>query len=391
MKKKGNKDAIIKILEGFINIIILISIIQILFEDIAQLKGLNDKIKIYLIFIGLIIDIIFSVEFVIRSILSLRAQGFINYFFYNYGWIDFICSFPLLLLNSLPSFLLFLAAQRFSKGLLGIIRIIRIVRIIRITRILRILRVLKLIKNLQNANSKMAQNHLSQIMVIFIFSVLTSLIIFSFIPGLSSDKLIENKINTYKLAFSSYNNVIKDYLKGFKYDEIYGFLQSLKNSFVLDKDLLSVELNDISAEVEIENPIIYKIENFDYILGNFQTQVLNLGLFKITFSLKSYKNFKIIIELFFLVIIILGSLLFVFIYLSTFVKRISDIIYIIYKGIRYKDYYLMVKIPEKYKDEEIFEFAKFYNDIYLPAKKKLYHKREKSSKLSIDDLLNLDL
>lgn len=391
MNKKNKTNIFIKILEGFINLVIFISILQILFEDIAVIKGFDQEFKIILMIIGFAIDIIFSIEFIVRSILSSKNKGFISYFIYQYGWIDFLCSIPLLLMNSLPSFILFVTTKTLYKGSVGFIKVIRIIRAIRITRILRILRILKILKNLQNANSKMAQNHLSQILIIFIFTLLFSLIGYSFVSDFSVNKMIEKQIETYQLAFLGFNQTINDLHANSKYDELNSFILKLRNSFLADSKILSVELVNLPAQFNIKEKLVYKVNNFDYLTNNFSTQQLDIGFFKITFSTQYYENLRISIELMVFIAIILGSVLFIFIYLKNFVSRISDVIYIIFKGIKHKDYNLMVKIPENYKDEEIFEFAKFYNDIYLPAKRKLYKKVESNSKISIDDLLNLDL
>ncbi len=391
MVKKTKSNIILKILEGFINLVIFISILQILFEDIAIIRGLNPKLKIILMFVGFGIDIIFSLEFIIRSILSIKGRGFINYIFYQYGWIDFLCSIPLLLMNSLPSFILFITSKTLSKTSVGFIKIVRIIRAIRITRILRILRVLKILKNLQNANSKMAQNHLSQILVIFIFSLLLSLIGYSFISDFSVNKMVEKQIETYQFALLGYNQIINDLHVNSRYEELNQVLAKIKSSFLADSKILSVELTNLPPQFKLDNMTVYKNNNFDYLVNNFSSEQINSGFFNLKFSTQYFENLRIGVELLVFVAIILGSILFIFIYLKNFVSRISDIVYVIFKGIKHKDYYLMVKIPEQYKDEEIFEFAKFYNDIYLPAKRKLYQKSEQVSKISIDDLMNMDL
>jgi len=390
MKKKNKGNILPKILEGFINFVIFISILQILFEDVAATIGFDPKIKIILMFIGFAVDLIFSIEFILRSVLSIQNRGFIAYFIYQYGWVDFLCSIPLLLMNSLPSFILFLTTKTLYKSTVGFIKIIRIIRAIRITRILRILRVLKILKNLQNANSKMAQNHLSQILVIFIFTLLISLIGYSFVSDFSVNKMIENQVQTYQLAFSAYNQIINDLHINSKYDELDGFLSKIKSSFLADPKVLSVEIVNLPVKFKLKNSLLYKVDNFDHLINNFSSQELDIGFFKLRFSTQYFENLRISIELLIFVSIILGTIIFIFIYLKNFVSRISDVIYVIFKGIRHKDYFLMVKIPENYKDEEIFEFAKFYNDVYLPAKRKQYQKKEQTSKITIDDLMNMD-
>lgn len=398
MEKIENKNLKGKLFDIFINYVILISILQIFFEDFAILKGYEIKIKIILLFIGFVVDLIFSIEFIIRSILSIKNKSFTSYFIYQYGWIDFLCSIPLLIMNSIPSVFLYLTAKSIYKNSIGFIKIIRLIRAIRITRILRILRVLKILKNLQNASSKMAQNHMSQILVIFIISLLLSLIGYSLISDFSLNKMVEKQIETYQFAFLGYNQIINDYYINSKYDDINQLLLKIKNIFMADSKILSVEIINLEKEIEdqiklnnlLSENFLYKSENYQYLYKNFSNTEIIAGYFKINFSTQYYENLKISIELLVFISIIFGTFIFIFIYLKTFVSRISDVIYVIFKGIKNKDYFLMVKIPEKYRDEEIFEFAKFYNDIYLPAKRKMYKKEEQRSKISLDDLLNMD-
>lgn len=83
---------------------------------------------------------------------------------------------------------------------------------------------------------------------------------------------------------------------------------------------------------------------------------------------------------------------FMFLYTRHFVQTISDVVYILLRGFRQKSYSLQVKIPERYKNHEIFYLAKFYNDRFLPAKMKRVHQArlEKKSKLSMRDLLHFE-
>ena len=75
-------------------------------------------------------------------------------------------------------------------------------------------------------------------------------------------------------------------------------------------------------------------------------------------------------------------------YTRHFAQTISDIVHVMNKGFRKKDYNLQVKIREEYAQDEIYKLAKFYNDAYLPAKIKRTTEQDdkKASKISMDFL-----
>jgi hypothetical protein len=78
-----------------------------------------------------------------------------------------------------------------------------------------------------------------------------------------------------------------------------------------------------------------------------------------------------------------------------FAQTISDPLFVMSRGVKEDNYNLEVKIREPYKDEEIFQLGKHYNEIWLPEKDmKLQQKQEKektnSSALSMDDFLGTD-
>lgn len=68
-----------------------------------------------------------------------------------------------------------------------------------------------------------------------------------------------------------------------------------------------------------------------------------------------------------------GMIIIIFIgvyYRRHFDQNITQIIRVIDSGMRKKNYNLMVSINEKYRDDEIYRLADYYNRIFLPAKMK---------------------
>lgn len=69
-----------------------------------------------IIWIGLGFDVFFTMEFLTRFYLALSNGRGSQYFFRERGWVDFLASIPLLLLNSLPHVLALLAGTAWFRA-----------------------------------------------------------------------------------------------------------------------------------------------------------------------------------------------------------------------------------------------------------------------------------
>jgi len=99
------------------------------------------------------------------------------------GWIDFIASVPLVVLNSGPAFIALMAGSGVLFSVGGILNILKIVKTVRIARILRLLRVLKIFKQIKNTNSVMAQRHIQKITAMVITTFVFTVFGFSLFSG----------------------------------------------------------------------------------------------------------------------------------------------------------------------------------------------------------------
>ncbi|HTZ52926.1 MAG TPA: ion transporter, partial [Spirochaetia bacterium] len=160
MKKLG--DA----LETVVVIAILLVLVHTFLDDYAVLAGWNVGARSLLVWTGLAFDVFFTVEFLVRMYLALVARQGTEYFFRQRGWVDFLASIPLLLLNSLPHALALLAGAGLLTGLGSFLNVLKVIKAIRIARILRLLRVVKLFRSIRYARSPMAQGHVSTITTI---------------------------------------------------------------------------------------------------------------------------------------------------------------------------------------------------------------------------------
>lgn len=160
MKKLG------AFLDNLLVLVIILSILQIFLGDLAVIYEWfpgeqHAQFDRWMIIAGFAFDLIFSLEFIIRSLNAIRHHRFREYFFYRKGWIDFVASLPLLLTSSLPQFLDLVLAHRVTTGTRSILNMFKAVRAVRVTRILRLLRTLKIFGKIENVSSRMSQHHVA--------------------------------------------------------------------------------------------------------------------------------------------------------------------------------------------------------------------------------------
>lgn len=380
-----------KYFENFILVCIVLVLIQTFLEDYSYIKFWNSDIRQWILVAGFIFDLIFSIEFIIRTIISIKNKNFIKYFFYERGWVDFLSSIPLLLFNSGPYIYFIFTKNYLVTASIGVLNILKVVKGIRVARILRLIRILKIFGKIQNTDSVMAQRHIARIITTGVFSIIIVLFIFSFVPGTSYNNLIEEKEQMYRQMIKNFY-IIKTYtninlasnieLDTNKDSNINTNLNKigfniLKEFFIDDNDFVEIKYNN---RLIFANPKAkyYNLLDFYHV---------NISNFKIKFSLYGLKKIQAVENIKYFFIIIVLVLFYLLIYTKHFAQTVSDVIFVIFKGIKQKDYFLEVKIHKYFEDDEIYKFAKFYNDIYLPAKQKLYFKkRKKEDTIKFDDI-----
>ncbi len=372
--KKQNK--FLSFLNNTITFLIVLVIIQTLLEDIAILKDFNYSTIIIIKIIGFIFDTIFTLEFIIRFIYSIAKKDVKKYFIYERGWIDLLASLPLLLFVSGPFMLRFFSISILSvEGLKTVPRLLKLIKIIRVAKILRFIRVLKIfgkIKNTKTQTTQRSVNYLSTIIVI-------SIILFVFvIQILQTQNLIPSfEKTTYKnklqLSQIFSRSIEEGEIKLPYYQEI---MQIERN----DKILYSSK--DFTPDRQKEWNLI-TIDGYTVIDNNIKNTEYKFTYSNIdTMKLEAYVNI-IIFSL-----ILLEILVIAFMYARYFALTITDPIFVMKKGFEESEYTLAVKIPEKFKDnDDVFNLAKNYNEIWLPKKvKELNTNTPKESLLKFTDI-----
>ncbi len=366
--------------ENFILGVIVLVIIQTFLDDYSNYAHWSISARNFLLITGFIFDLIFTIEFTIRTVIAVKKKELKQYLFYRRGWIDFLASLPLLLLNSGPSlYFLLTGSLAIGKNFIGVLNVLKVVKAIRVTRILRLIRIMKIFGKIHNAESKMAQRHISTIATIGVFTVVSVLLVFSFIKINSTEKLYNSKKIHYTKLIKNIEKVNTDMdvpLKILTFNILSNDYSVLKCYF--DDFLIFSNIADDKFEKYYSYEDIMVINKGDFVLYIDVSEIT-----KETAAI-NIQNFFIIIML------VIGYMIF---YTKHFVQTISDVAYIMYRGMKEDKYNLQVKIKEEYKDDEIFKLAELYNEKWLPMKIKLQdeNKAKKESNLSINDLLNFKI
>ncbi len=365
-----------KFWENFILVMIILVILQTFFSELAVYLHWYIILRNILIISSLFFDLIFTIEFIVRSITAGKHKRLIGYWFYQRGWVDFIAAVPLLFLNSGPLVILtFLTGTTEGIAAVGVLNILKVVKAIRVTRILRLIRVMKIFGKIRNAESKMAQHHTAAVSTIAVTAILAVLIIFAFTLG----DPVESSLNERK---DYYRDLSARVFGMVGYDEE-SKKEIVENVFSGDTRILRLYQRDrllLSHVTEEDWSLKYSSEDyFEVQNGGFTIFVSAVDINK-NRAQNSMMIFAVII------VLVFGLML---IYTKHFVQTISDILFILLRGFKEKGYSLQVKIPKVYTDHEIFQLSVFYNDKFLPAKLKRLHKEKAKmkSQLSMDDLI----
>ncbi len=193
-------------LESFIVIMIIVAIIQIFAEDLSRLWAWNISTRTALIIIGFFLDLIFTIEFITRSILSKNKKGWLFYVKHEKGWVDFVSAVPLIVFNSGPIMVgMFWPGKIIALPFLGMLNILKVTKILRIARMLRLLRVLKIFKPADAAGERRTAQ-LSKIISIAVVTITTILILSPLLP-----QLFYNMDTNVNLKKQQYVTILQDW------------------------------------------------------------------------------------------------------------------------------------------------------------------------------------
>ena len=368
MPRQTSNNWLQSLADNVVLLAIFLVIVHIFVQDLARLLVWSWDVRRILIIIGFGFDLFFTIEFLLRlfGAMSNRRVGY--YLWYERGWVDFIASIPLLLLNSGPNLLALITGEAIIAGIGGVAKVLKIVKAVRIARILRLLRVLKIFKRIKHADSAMAQRHLAQITTTAITTFIATLILVSALATLIDVPTLDSYVQELPL-----HNVEQQLPRDATDDAI----ALLTNS---NPGILIIEEEGQTRYTRYNDE--YYLRNFgpsDYVFMNFRSYNIYLDIRPIHAeeSRQNITHFIVILAL---------VLVFLFIYSPHFAITITDPINIMWRGFAEKSYNLEIKIPKRFRRDDIYRLAELYNEIYLPLKDRSEGEDSVVVDIRLDDL-----
>ncbi len=374
--EKSN-DHFSPLIENLIILAIVFVIALMLLEDVATIYHWSHQAIVRITYAAFFFDLLFSIEFIARSIISKKRGSFTYYIQHQRGWIDFLSSFPLLFFFSGPAVIAYLLGSGGGGGALGFFMILKTAKAIRVARILRLIRLIKLFGKIQNTESVMTNRQIGIISTTSVVALILVLAICQFLPLV---RLGDH--NDYLAMRLSQLNAMVNFNEGNNSNEkIIAYIQSNP----ANSDI--IQLFDSAGSVIFQNP---NSEDLSWSAYNSGSKIdLTMG-FKVVLSyhIADSEHAKLNMVLFFC---ILGLILFLmFVYSPIFAQQVADPCYVMLKGYTKKSYNFEAKINENFANDEVFLLAREYNNNWLPVKSKILKvqqaKEEQKSVLKMDDI-----
>lgn len=349
MKKKTDS-----IFENIVILAIILVLVQTFVEDLAVLSGWTWDVRRALLFAGFAFDLFFTVEFLLRSFFAASRRRFWDYFLNERGWVDFLASIPLLVLNSGPQVIGLLAGGVSVAGIGGIMNVLKVVKAIRIARVLRLLRVLKVFRRIKNTDSVMAQRHLAKITTIAVSVVVAVLLGFTLLSTVVDIPTLDEGIrdrNFRAIDYISSENLAAPENTG----ELARFAE-------LETDILLVTQDGRVRYSRFDQ------EHFDRQFGPVDYAHLAQGRTRVFFDVTDLNKAQARDNIIYFIMILAMVLFFLLYYSPHFALTVSDPIHIMRRGFEEKGYNLEVRTPEEYRDDDVYRLARRYNEVFLPMK-----------------------
>ncbi|MGI9255452.1 MAG: ion transporter [Salinispira sp.] len=349
--------------ENSILIVIVLVLIQTLLEDVAVLASWPVESRRVLAILGFIFDIIFTLEFFSRSFFAISQNRFGHYVLEGRGWIDFMVSVPLLLFSSGPEFFAIVTGG-FAVSFGGILQVLKVVKSIRIARILRLLRVLKIFRRIKNTETVMTQRHIARITTTVIATIVLALLLFT---------VVDNFLNINDV-YAVYEESIQGLTQYISANS--GFLTSdtqLQEAYFASIPIiLMVKYDGMTLYTRYTNAEYarqWSINDYVYVQKDALELYINIWYLNVS---EAKSNLYFFLMIFSVILVIM------FVYSPHFALTISDPIHVMRRGFDETSYNLQVRIPDQFKDDEVYLLSESFNRDYLPMKDREGQKNQES-------------
>ena len=370
---------LVTFLEALVMAAILAVLVQTFLEDFAAPAGWPMALRERIHLAGFFFDLFFTIEFLVRLYYAIVNRRFGRYLGQERGWIDFLAAVPLLMLHSGPQALALLAGGTAAAGLAGGLSLLKVIKAIRIARALRLLRILKLFRPLTSVSAPMAQRHVATVTAISVTVVALAVLFFTMV----SERVFSARLpgESPARSFAERQDRTASHLALLRQDPG-AFVQALDTLEQTDALLLIVRYRGVTLFSRYSNAVY--ADAFgpgDY--GHLRREDLELF-----FDRRPYTHQLALQGIGFLAIVILLVLAYRLAYRAHFARTVTDPIRVMRRGIEEPDYNLEVRIPDRYRDDDIFRLAELYNQRYLPLKDRS-RGPEAAAALELSDLADL--
>jgi hypothetical protein len=360
-------------LENLVILMILLVLVQTVLEEVAILADWPVSLRNILIYTGFGFDIFFTFEFVIRFGFARKPM---DYFLRERGWLDFMASVPLLAFNSGLLFLtLVFYPDWVIESQVGGFSLLKLVKAIRIARIFRLLRILKAFRRIKYADSPMAQRHLTKILAT---AIATFILFYFFAQGFVGVIDAPSFDQTLKQSFQDSARQIERLYQDDSYVMNDAILLDSHN-LVLVNEYTSSRDEKGNEKLTLVSTWYSRYSNEDY--QNKWTpsnthSIRNSDVLESTgeplriyfFSLKPLQKDQSVNALILFSLIVVLIIIFMLSYSPHFALTVTDPINVMKRGFDEQDFNYEVAIPKDYRNDEVFQLAKGYNEDYLPMK-----------------------
>jgi hypothetical protein len=228
--------------EGFFFLVVVLGVMQTFAADYADFVGMAAHLRKTLILAGFAVDLVFSVEFLIRAVMSGRRGGGFAYLTHEGGFVDFVVSFPLIVFLSGPLVWTTVFPARTGAiagvvSMLGGLRFLEAVRVSRVVRSLELARILKIARILKFSGGSRRRSPMTPFFVARAFTlpvaaVILALIGFCFVDGGAAPTRTEAYIDmlafsvilgTFLLMLTFYRSFFKRHVTGILEPVLRGF------------------------------------------------------------------------------------------------------------------------------------------------------------------------
>lgn len=341
--------------EGLMPAVIILSLFHLFLSEYAVYAKWSAGTGNGLLYAGVIFDLLFTVEFIIKSIKAAIRKEFFSYIKYKRGWVDFISSIPVFILYSVPLLYLLLTIGIQSGAHTGFSgELLKIAAAVRMPLVLRSFRVVKLFGSITLYRSKMTRHHTAAAGITAVFTAAVAMMLWPGIIGISSEKNL-------KIRTADYSRMLVELESAASLNNL-DFREIFENTLISDNRIIRIDYasgKKYERLSESEFSKYYTVNDYIKVSGK---------LCSLTVSARDIRSENAVLEMQCLLVILGLAAVFMLLYSRHFSHTVSDVAGALNAGFRKRDYNLMIKIRDEYKEEELYRLARFYNDAYLPAK-----------------------